>query len=81
MGQNEIERYAGAILNDPRFQKLRSFEHHGPANTVYDHSLAVTRAAYRIAWIVTLADKAVASREVTLAAGDYIALAYHRVFA
>lgn len=35
----------------------------------------------RIAWIVTLADKAVASREVTLAAGDYIALAYHRVFA
>ena len=123
MGQNEIERYAGAILNDPRFQKLRSFEHHGPANTVYDHSLAVTRVAYRIAcalhlseeetasvvraallhdffgydwhsefplapiprsriaWIVTLADKAVASREVTLAAGDYIALAYHRVFA
>ena len=163
MGQNEIERYAGAILNDPRFQQLRSFEHHGPANTVYDHSLAVTRAAYRIAcalhlseeetasvvraallhdffgydwhserfrrfvrhysgfihghivaarakrvfglsdrecdaiarhmfplapiprsriaWIVTLADKAVASREVTLAAGDYIALAYHRVFA
>ena len=35
----------------------------------------------RIAWIVTLADKAVASKEVTLAAGDYIALAYHRVFA
>lgn len=35
----------------------------------------------RIAWIVTLADKAVASKEVTLAAGDYIALAYRRVFA
>ena len=172
MVPDEIERYAGSILNDPRFQKLRSFEHHGPANTVYDHSLAVTRAAYRIAcalhlseeetasvvraallhdffgydwhserfrrfvrhysgfrrlthmhgfihghiaaarakrvfglsdreceaiarhmfplapiprsriaWIVTLADKAVASKEVTLAAGDYIALAYRRVFA
>ena len=57
MGQNEIERYAGAILNDPRFQKLRSFEHHGPANTVYDHSLAVTRAAYRIACALHLSRK------------------------
>ena len=56
MGQNEIERYAGAILNDPRFQKLRSFEHHGPANTVYDHSLAVTRAAYRIACALHLSE-------------------------
>ena len=172
MVPDEIERYAGSILNDPRFQKLRSFEHHGPANTVYDHSLAVTRAAYRIAcalhlseeetasvvraallhdffgydwhsehfrrfvhrysgvrrlthmhgfihghiaagrakrafglsdreceaiarhmfplapiprsriaWIVTLADKAVASKEVTIAVGDYIALACRKVFA
>ena len=61
MGQNEIERYAGAILNDPRFQKLRSFEHHGPANTVYDHSLAVTRAAYRIACALHLSEEETAS--------------------
>ena len=61
MGQNEIERYAGAILNDPRFQKLRSFEHHGPANTVYDHSLAVARAAYRIACALHLSEEETAS--------------------
>ena len=61
MGQNGIERYAGAILNDPRFQKLRSFEHHGPANTVYDHSLAVTRAAYRIACALHLSEEETAS--------------------
>ena len=61
MGQNEIERYTGAILNDPRFQKLRSFEHHGPANTVYDHSLAVTRAAYRIACALHLSEEETAS--------------------
>ena len=35
----------------------------------------------RIAWIVTLADKAVASKEMTAAIGDYAALAYHRIFA
>lgn len=35
----------------------------------------------RIAWIVTLADKAVASKEMTAAIGGYAALAYHRIFA
>lgn len=35
----------------------------------------------RIAWIVTLADKAVASKEMTVAIGGYAALAYHRIFA
>lgn len=61
MVPDEIERYAGSILNDPRFQKLRSFEHHGPANTVYDHSLAVTRAAYRIACALHLSEEETAS--------------------
>ena len=35
----------------------------------------------RIAWIVTLADKAVASKEMTAAIGGYAVLAYHRIFA
>ena len=35
----------------------------------------------RIAWIITLADKAVASKEMTAAIGGYAALAYHRIFA
>ena len=35
----------------------------------------------RIAWIVTLADKAVASKEMTAAVGGYVSLAYHKVFA
>ena len=34
----------------------------------------------RIAWIITLADKAVASKEMTAAIGGYAALAYHRIF-
>ena len=35
----------------------------------------------RIAWIVTLADKAVASREMTAAIGGYLSSAYRRVIA
>lgn len=51
----------GSILNDPRFQKLRSLSTNGPANTVYDHSLAVTRAAYRIACALHLSEEETAS--------------------
>ena len=77
MGQNEIERYAGAILNDPRFQKLRSFEHHGPANTVYDHSLAVTRAAYRIACALHLSEEETASVVRAALLHDFFGYEWH----
>ncbi len=169
---SEIHQYAGDILEHPRFQQLHSFQHHGPENSVYDHSVAVAVTAYaiarrmrlsgdetasvvraallhdffcydwrsehfrryirhfsgvrrlmhmhgfvhgyiaagrakrvfglserecdaiarhmfplaamprtKIAWIITLADKAVASREMTAAIGDYLSLAYRKVFA
>ncbi len=168
----EIEQLAGDILSHPRFQQLRMLAHHGPQNSVYDHSVAVARAAYalsrrmrlseeetvsvvraallhdffeydwhsasfrrflrrysgfkrllhmhgfvhgsiaaerarvcfgltereceaiarhmfplspmprtRIAWIVTLCDKTVAAREMTLAVRVYLALACRKVFA
>lgn len=35
----------------------------------------------RIAWIVTVADKAVASKEMTAAVGGYVSHAYHKIFA
>ena len=35
----------------------------------------------RLAWIITLADKAVASREMTAALGGYLSLAYRKLFA
>lgn len=35
----------------------------------------------RLAWIVTIADKAVAFREMAAAVGGYMSLAYHRLFA
>ena len=34
------------ILDHPVFQKLRELPHHGPDNSVYDHSLATARRAY-----------------------------------
>ena len=169
---SEIQQIAGDILEHPRFQQLRTFHHHGLDNSVYDHSVAVAKAAYqiacrmrlsedetasvvraallhdffgydwhserfrryqsrfsgvqriahmhgfihghiaadrakhtfglsereceaiarhmfplaamprtRIAWIVTVADKAVASREMTVAVGGYVSYAYHKMFA
>ena len=35
----------------------------------------------RIAWIITVADKAVASKEMTAAVGGYVSHAYHKIFA
>lgn len=46
---SEIEQLAGDILSHPLFQQLRSFVHHGPENSVYDHSVAVAEAACSIA--------------------------------
>ena len=46
---SEIQQLAGDILEHPRFQQLRSFQHHGEGNSVYDHSVAVAEAAYAIA--------------------------------
>ena len=46
---SEIQQLAGDILNHPKFQQLRGFQHHGADNSVYDHSVAVAGAAYAIA--------------------------------
>lgn len=44
-----IEPLAGDILRHPAFLKLRTLEHHGVHNSVYDHSVAVAELAYQIA--------------------------------
>jgi len=36
------------ILENPEFQRRKTFEHHGTI-TVYDHSLAVSKLAYKLA--------------------------------
>lgn len=46
---SEIEQIAGQIVAHPRYQRLRNFEHHGPGNSIYDHSIAVAEMAYAIA--------------------------------
>lgn len=46
---SEIEQIAEQIVAHPRFQQLRAFQHHGPGNSVYDHSIAVAAMAYAIA--------------------------------
>ena len=46
---SELQQLAGDIVSHPQFQQLRTLQHHGAGNTVYDHSVAVARAAYAIA--------------------------------
>ena len=46
---SEIQQFAGEILDHPLFQQLRGLQHHGESNSVYDHSVAVAKAAYAIA--------------------------------
>ena len=36
------------ILDNPVFQQLKDLSHHGPDNSVYEHSLATARRAYRL---------------------------------
>ncbi len=56
-----VERYAGEILRNERFQQLRKFTHHGIDNSVYDHSVAVAEAAYKIAGWMRLSGDETAS--------------------
>ena len=37
------------ILAHPLFQALKGYPHHGPQNSVYDHSLDTAKCAYRLA--------------------------------
>ncbi len=58
---NEAEQYAGEILRHPRFLQLQTFVHHGEINSVYDHSLAVAEAAYKLARWMRLSEDETAS--------------------
>ncbi len=58
---SEIQQIAGDILEHPRFQQLRTFHHHGLDNSVYDHSVAVAKAAYQIARRMRLSEDETAS--------------------
>lgn len=58
---SEIQQLVGHILEHPRFQQLRLFQHHGAENSVYDHSVAVAEAAYAIARRMRLSEDETAS--------------------
>ena len=45
----DFARITEDILCHPQFLAMRKQSHHGPDNSVYDHSLSVARCAYRMA--------------------------------
>ena len=46
--EEEFQPMIQDILDNPAFQDLKNYSHHGPENTVYDHSLATARMAYAL---------------------------------
>ena len=49
------------ILRHPQFQALRYSTHHGPENSLYDHSVDTARCAYRMARRFHLREERVAA--------------------
>ena len=49
MAERDFNDITADILAHPLFQELHSYPHHGPQNSVYDHSLSAARCAYRMA--------------------------------
>lgn len=58
---SEIQQLAGHILEHPQYQKLRLLRHHGEANSVYDHSVAVAEMSYVLARKMRLSEDETAS--------------------
>ena len=44
-----FESVTADILLHPAFEDCKNFVHHGIENSVYDHSVATARMAYRMA--------------------------------
>ena len=59
--ENEFQQMTRDILEHPRFLRLQGFIHHGENNTVFDHSLRVSRRAYEIAKKLNLPEDEVRS--------------------
>ncbi|MDO5141911.1 MAG: HD domain-containing protein [Eubacteriales bacterium] len=59
--EDVLPSIAAEIMLHPRFVRLRTLRHHGAGNSVYDHSVAVAKAAYGIACRMRLSAEETAS--------------------
>ena len=75
-----FRRYLSHFSGVHRIAHMHGFIHGHIAADRAKHTFGLSERT-RIAWIVTVADKAVASKEMTAAVGGYVSHAYHKIFA
>ena len=59
--EDEFQPMIQDILDNPAFCELRKYAHHGPNNSVYDHSLATARMAYALGKRLALSENEIRS--------------------
>lgn len=65
------------ILSHPLFQQLREFPHHGPQNSLYDHSLDTAKCAYRMARRLHMSEERVCSVTRAALLHDFFGYDWH----
>ena len=72
-----FEAATSDILAHPLFEQTREFVHHGIDNSVYDHSVAVARLAYRMALALHLTESEVISVTRAALLHDFFGYDWH----
>jgi uncharacterized protein len=65
------------ILDNPAFQELRNYPHHGSCNTVYDHSLATARMAYQMGRRLRMSEEELCSLTRVALLHDFFGYDWH----
>ena len=73
----EFQSMIQDILDNPAFQDLKNYAHHGPDNTVYDHSLATARMAYAMGGRLNLNKDALRSLTRSALLHDFFGYDWH----
>lgn len=72
-----FEAVTADILAHPRFLETRRLVHHGADNSVYDHSVATARVAYRMAHALRLPEEEVISVTRAAVLHDFFGYDWH----
>lgn len=77
MEEQEFQSFIEDILENPAFQDLKNYAHHGPENTVYEHSLATARVAYALGRRLGLRKEALCSLTRVALLHDFFGYDWH----
>lgn len=73
----EFRRMVQDILENPAFLELKKYIHHGPENTVYDHSIATAHMAYSLGLRMGLREEEIRSLTRAALLHDFFGYDWH----